>query len=229
MNLTVAFCALLGGIIVWAFLVRRLQTRTWEVQGVQDGPNATADTAPARLGLWVFLAVVTSLFGLFVSAYYMRMGHGHGAVADHHQDWNAVPEPSILWINTVVLILSSIAMQWTRTDLARGRPDLTRLGLTAGGMLALAFLVGQLFAWNELATSGFMPQGDPAAAFFYVLTAVHGIHLLGGLYVLVRAWWRLWRPGVEVIDVRLSVELCTVYWHYLLLVWTGLFLLLLAT
>lgn len=226
MSLSAAFAALLTGVAVWAFLVRRLQTRTWEVQGAASTEDT--ETPPARIGLWIFLGVVTSLFGLFMSAYYMRMGHAHGAM-DHHQDWNAVPEPTVLWVNTVVLVLSSIAMQWTRTDLARGRPDLTRFGLTAGGMLAVAFLVGQLFAWRELASSGFVPRGDPAAAFFYVLTAVHALHLLGGLYVLARAWGRLWHRGAEVIDIRLSVELCTVYWHYLLLVWVALFVLLLAT
>lgn len=228
MRLDVAFIALLAGVVLWAFLVRRLQTRTWEVKGVAMAEIPGAEPSPARTGLWIFLAVITSLFGLFISAYYMRMGHSHGA-ADHHQDWNALIEPSVLWINTAVLVLSSIAMQWTRADLARGRPDLTRMGLTAGGMLALAFLAGQLFAWNEVASSGFLPQGDPAAAFFYMLTAVHGLHLLGGLYVLARTWWRLWRPGTELIDIRLSVELCTVYWHYLLIVWIALFILLLAT
>lgn len=228
MSLSVAFSALLAGVIIWALLVRKLQTRTWEVQGAL-GESSDRETPPARIGLWIFLAVITSLFGLFFSAYFMRMDHGHGTGPDHHQDWSAVPEPSILWVNTVVLVLSSIAMQWTRSDLARGQPELIRFGLAAGGALAIAFLCGQVAAWNELSSSGFVPRGDPAAAFFYMLTAVHGLHLLGGLYVLGRAWRRLWRPGAEIIDIRLSVELCTVYWHYLLLVWIALFVLLLAT
>jgi cytochrome c oxidase subunit III len=230
MNLSVAFAALLTGVVIWALLVRRLQVRTWEVQGAPAERTAgTEETPPAKVCLWIFLAVVTSLFGLFASAYYMRMAHGHGGGVDHHQDWSTVPEPRVLWINTALLILSSIALQWSRSDIALGRADLTRVGLAAGGALAIAFLAGQAFAWNELASSGFVPRGDPAAAFFYVLTAVHGLHLLGGLYVLGRATWRLWRPGTELIDIRLSVELCTVYWHYLLLVWIALFTLLLAT
>ena len=75
---------------------------------------------------------------------------------------------------------------------------------------------------------GYYAAGNPANAFFYLLTGVHGLHLLGGLVVWVRTAARMAR-GAELDDVRLSVELCTVYWHYLLLVWLVLFGLLLLT
>jgi cytochrome c oxidase subunit 3 len=76
--------------------------------------------------------------------------------------------------------------------------------------------------------SGYL-LGNPAVAFFYLLTAVHGLHLLGGLFVWGKTVIRMARPRVELVDLRLSVELCTVYWHYLLLVWLVLFGLLLST
>lgn len=226
MSLTVAYGALLSGVVLWLVLVRKLSARSWEGQVVADDAHHGMNFAPARVGLWAFLAVITSLFGLFISAYYMRMGgHGHGDV----HDWHPLVEPPVLWLNTAMLILGSVAMQWTRAQIAQGNLPRARSGLLTGGLLTLAFLAGQFAAWREIRLSGFFTPNNPAIAFFYLLTAVHGLHLLGGLYVWARTLIRMRRKDIEAIDVRLSVELCTVYWHYLLLVWLVLFALLLST
>lgn len=226
MSLPIAYAALLTGVIVWLVLVRKLSAKSWET------PNAagtSVDEAPkyssARVGLWVFLAVITSLFGLFVSAYYMRMG-GHGVEIN---DWRAVSDPPVLWLNTILLILGSVAMQSSRAALARGDAQRTMSALLIGGLLTCAFLAGQLYAWTQITTTEFFSPANPAVAFFYLLTAVHGLHLLGGLYVWGRTLRRMRRKDVELIDVGTSIELCSVYWHYLLLVWLGLFAVLLST
>jgi len=152
----------------------------------------------------------------------MRMEHAHG-------DWQPLSMPRVLWLNTAVLILSSALMQWARVAVRRGQLERTRIALIAAGVLTWAFLGGQLVAWHQLQASGYFVATGPASAFFYLLTAVHGLHLLGGLIVWGRTVVRMGRPGVEVIDLRLSVELCTVYWHYLLLVWLVLFAVMLST
>jgi cytochrome c oxidase subunit 3 len=225
-SLPVAIAALLAGIVVWALLVRKLTVKPWEMQTAgESGAIDGTGIAPKRVGLWIFLAVVTSLFGLFLSAYYMRMGQ-HGIAA---ADWTAIRDPSILWLNTAALILSSVAMQSARAAVARGEAERTRMRLIAGGLLTLGFLIGQFLAWRELRESPAFTPLNPAVAFFYLLTAVHGLHLLGGLYVWGRTLARALRKDAELIDVRLSVELCTVYWHYLLLVWLGVFAVLLST
>lgn len=223
MSISVAFIAVIVGLVVWGLLVRRLTSRPWEVQGApaDTGHVDTTGVPPAKIGLWVLLAVVSSLFGLFISAYYMRMGHAHG-------DWSPVPLPRVLWLNTAALILSSAGMQTARGAVRRAQTHRVRIGLIAGGLFAVAFLAGQLLAWRELTASGYFP-GTPAAAFFYLLTAVHGLHLLGGLVVWGKTVVRLVPAGVEAIAVRSSVELCTVYWHYLLIVWLVLFAVLLST
>jgi cytochrome c oxidase subunit III len=227
-SLTVAYIALGCGILVWVLLVRKLSAKPWETQPA----SAAASTAeqpqapPARIGLWVFLAIVTSLFGLFLSAYYMRMGaHGHGGTVD----WVALEEPKVLWLNTAVLILSSVAMQSARAAATRGQFDRTWTGMLIGGLLTLAFLGGQFFAWSEIRDSDFFSPRNPALAFFYMLTAVHGLHLLGGLYVWGRTLARMRHKDTELIDVSLSVQLCAVYWHFLLFVWLALFVVMLST
>jgi cytochrome c oxidase subunit III len=228
-SISVAFVALLAGVVVWAVLARRLIAKPWETPGTTEplpGDNAAGHGATgvpsARIGLWILLAVITSLFVLFISAYWMRMEHGHG-------DWNPIPIPRVLWLNTAALILSSASMQLARAAARGARPQRVKVGLIAGGLLALAFLAGQLLAWHQLNASGYFVAGNPATAFFYLLTGVHGLHLLGGLVVWARTVARMTRSDVELIDVRLSVELCTVYWHYLLLVWLVLFAVLLST
>jgi cytochrome c oxidase subunit 3 len=230
MSLTVAYMALATGIIVWAVLVTKFRAKPWERQAAA-APQAGAgieNIAPKRIGLWLFLAIITSLFCLFVSAYYMRMGShaGHGMEAGN---WTAIRDPSVLWFNTVLLIFSSIAMQLARVAVTRGQAEQTRACLFAAGLLTLGFLIGQWFAWRELRYSELFSPSNPAVAFFYVLTAAHALHLLGGLVVWARTLARSLRKDIELIDVRLSVELTSVYWHYLLLVWLGLFAVLLST
>lgn len=230
MSLTVAYAALATGIIVWLILVRKLSSKPWEAQ-LASAEAFEGDLGPRwpakRVGLWIFLAVITSLFGLFISAYYMRLSGHHGS--GPAQDWAVLSEPPVLWLNTALLILASVAMQAARKAVGTGNADRGRNSLMVGGLLTLAFLGGQFYAWTQVRESEFFSPANPAVAFFYLLTAVHGLHLLGGLYVWGRTLARMRREDVEIIDVRLSVELCSVYWHFLLLVWLGLFAVMLST
>ncbi len=207
-------------VIVWWLLKQSINVQPWVAQSSIEDVHGGAWSRPtAKIGLWVFLAVVTSLFALFVSAYAMRMKVG---------DWSPLPKPGLLWLNTGVLILTSVVMQWSRAAASRGQIDGVRTGLLAGGVLTFAFLAGQLVVWQQLNASGYFLAANPANSFFYLLTALHGLHLLGGLVAWGRTTAKVLR-GAEVREVRLGVELCTVYWHYLLLVWLVLFALLLST
>ena len=145
-----------------------------------------------------------------------------------YADWQALPVPALLWLNTAILILSSIALQWARVAAGRERVDGVRRGLLAGGALAIAFLVGQILVWRQLGSLGYFVDSNPSNSFFYLITGLHGVHLLGGLIAWFRASVRLWR-GAEVAKIRMSVELCAVYWHFLLVVWLVMFGLLLVT
>ena len=171
--------------------------------------ESTSSLPPAKIGLGVFLAVVGSLFALFISAYSMRM---------NMVDWRTLPVPRLLWFNTAVLLLSSVALQWAHMAARRNDIDGVIVGLCAGGASAVTFLIGQLLAWRELSVAGYFLASNPANSFFYLITAVHGLHLMGGLVALGRTIAKVWH-GVAVIQVRLSVELCAIYWHFLLLVW----------
>jgi cytochrome c oxidase subunit 3 len=167
----------------------------------------------ATLGLRVFLAVVTVLFVLLIMAYSSRMAF---------EDWRPAPQLSLLWMNTAMLVLSSIAMQWAKMAVRRGEVDGVMTGLAAGGVFAVAFLAGQVVAWRQLSMLVAFDITNPAIGFFYMITALHGLHLLGGLVAWSWTAANVWR-GVDLALMRLSVELCTFYWHFLLLVWLVLF------
>ena len=183
-------------------------------------PGTESGTMPAaKIGLGVFLAVVGSLFALFISAYFMRMGLSDwradaGAAAALAQHRRAGPEQRRAAMRAG---RGAQAASWTRC----------RLGLVAGGLTALAFLVGQLMAWRELTADGYFLAANPANSFFYLITGMHGLHIVGGL---VGAWPRPSSgPGRAMARsdrLRLSVELCAIYWHFLLFVWLALFVLL---
>ena len=171
-----------------------------------------------KVGLRVFLVVVTVVFTLITIAYADRMLFAN---------WLPMQEPWVLWLNTAFLIASSVAMQWAHNGTRQNNLNGVRDGLIWGGVLTFAFLTGQLYVWQQLVDLGYYANTNTANAFFYLLTAAHGLHMAGGLV----AWWRSFarmRRGASVSDLRLSVELCTTYWHYLLLIWLVLFALFLV-
>jgi len=207
----ILFMAGIAAIAGWWLSQQRLASKPWLEEGVLvdfRGDNASS-LPPAKIGLGVFLAVVGSLFALFISAYSMRMSM---------VDWRALPVPKLLWFNTGVLITSSIALQWAYMAARRNDMDRVIIGLLAGAASAVIFLVGQLLAWQQLKVAGYFVASNPANSFFYLITAVHGLHLMGGLVALGITTAKVWR-GAKMIQVRLSVELCAIYWHFLLLVW----------
>jgi cytochrome c oxidase subunit 3 len=210
-SVIILFMAGIAAIAGWWLSQQRLAAKPWLEEGViadwrEESPSSLP---PAKIGLGVFLAVVGSLFALFISAYSMRMTM---------VDWRTLPVPKLLWFNTGVLVASSVALQWAYMAARRNDVDGVIIGLLVGGMSAVIFLVGQLLAWQQLNVAGYFVASNPANSFFYLITAAHGLHLMGGLVALGRTTAKVWRGG-EVARMRLSVELCAIYWHFLLLVW----------
>ena len=203
-------------------IFRELGRKPWltDPAGADGLLDQGAFPAPAgKVGLRVFLVVVAVVFTLLVIAYADRTTH---------TNWRPMPEPWVLWLNTALLIAGSVAMQWARNATRRDDMDGVRLGLMLGGALTGAFLIGQLFVWRQLVDLGYYADTNSANAFFYLLTALHGLHLLGGLVAWGRSVSRMRHAG-SVAELRLGVELCTVYWHFLLLIWLILFGLLLRS
>lgn len=218
MIFTLLFVAALAASIGWWLSRQGLAAKPWlETGPAGHVPDTGASTLPtAKIGLGVFLAVAGSLLVLLVSAYTMRMDM---------EDWRPLPWPRLLWANTGVLVLSSVALHRARAAAHRDELDGVRSWLLAGGLAAVAFLLGQILAWKQLVAAGYRLTTNPADSFFYLITAVHGLHVLGGLVALGKTGAKL-RRGAGTEALRLGVELCATYWHFLLAVWVVLFALL---
>jgi cytochrome c oxidase subunit III len=226
MTISLIFLAVMMAIFGGWLFSHSLNVRPWEsTQMAETGTHGHPRHLPPavtaeRVGLAVFLAVVTSLFALSISAYLMRMDMGH--------DWRSLPVPGLLWANSVCLLLGSVALQWAWSSARRGQRESLRTGLWLGGGFTIAFVFGQVLAWQQLEAAGYTLPANPANAFFFLMTGLHALHLVGGLVAWARTLSKV-LGGADIQKVRASVELCALYWHFLLVVWAILFILLLMT
>ena len=200
----------------------RIKAKSWvPVEGLVDGWQGRFSLSEPneKFGLRIFLTVATTLFLLLIVSYNVRMGLA---------DWRPLPDPGLLWVNTAVLILSSLGLQYAKIGADRSDLKALRYGLLSGGIFAWAFIAGQAIVWSQLRTMGYFLDTNPANSFFYLITGLHGLHLLGGLVAWLKTGTKVLR-NCDVTQVRLSVELLTIYWHFLLVVWLVLFVMMLST
>jgi cytochrome c oxidase subunit 3 len=169
------------------------------------------------MGLMALLATVGMLFAAFTAALLVRRTGS---------DWIQVRLPGIVAWNTVVLVLSSGALEWARRRLRAGHRDGAESWLTGAGALGLLFLSGQVVAWQRLVADGILLPTNPHAAFFYVLSGLHAAHLLGGLGAMAWALARI-RRGAFTARHHQGFTHAAIYWHFVGAVWLYLLALLL--
>lgn len=174
--------------------------------------------SPQKVGLFVFLSTAGCVFSLLIAAYFMRQGS---------PDWQLPEMPSILWLNYFLLVVSSCSIQAAYYSALKNHDIQLKNWLLVTGASSLLFLMGQLVAANELQNLGVYTYGNPAASFFYLFTTLHALHLVGGLVALFRTIRKSYRQALGNL-IAPSVELCAIYWHFLLFIWTLLFMLLLG-
>ena len=177
--------------------------------------GGTINLSKGKLGLRFIMFVSTIFFCLFIVTYSDRMVY---------PDWQRMPEPWLLWFNTAVLFFSSMVFVNTQIASKNNQFHIVKKRLLLIGFLAFAFLIGQLLVWQQLIANGVYVSTNPSNAYFYVFTALHGLHLLGGLvywYLTIKKVWI--SSDIVVAKVKHTVDLCAIYWHFLLAVWIVLF------
>lgn len=165
--------------------------------------------APASAGVWLLIAVITVLFFLFTVAYRIRMSLN---------DWQPMSEPWQLGVSTVLLVLGCVALHLCcrKAALLPSLPACRPLLQLAVG-LTLGFVLAQLWVWQQLLAMNIRVGHNPANSFFYLLTGLHGVHVLGGLVAL---GWVIYHARYRRSDALYSsLRLCARYWHFLLLIW----------
>jgi len=176
----------------------------WGDDGGSDGRGSSRRAS--FTGLFVMLAASTMVFAALTSALVVRRG-----LSD---DWTSMAKPSILWLNTAVLLASSFALEAARRALRSRARSKFNTWWTLGTGLGVLFLAGQWVAWHQLKSAGILIGGNPSNSFFYVLTASHAFHLLGGVAALIYV-------DVQALRLRLGpakrtrVDISAIFWHFL--------------
>ena len=204
-------------------IFKLLSQKPWESsQAVIDNDHdgKTFGISKAKLGVRTIMTVSTVMFSLFIVAYSDRM---------LIHDWRNMPEPWLLWVNTAVLIMNSYFFHNTKIAADQNDSKKIKRGLYTVGFLAYSFLIGQLIVWYQLMNLGYFATSNVANAFFYLFTALHGLHLLGGLYFWGKTTSKFLEGNYKSSNIQHNIELCAIYWHFLLFVWLVLFGLMLFT
>jgi len=205
-------------------IFKLLMQKPWDpaqvkVDNLHEG--ATLDLSIGKLGLRYIMIISTIFFCLFIVTYSDRLVY---------PDWQKMPEPLMLWLNTFILFISSAVFLNAQIAAKKNQFEIVKKRLIVIGFLALAFLIGQLLVWLQFINLGYYVSSNPANAYFYVFTALHGLHLLGGLIYWLIAIKKVWTPNnIVIAKAKHTVELCAIYWHFLLAVWIVLFGLMLFT
>lgn len=179
---------------------------------------------PSQTGVWVAVSAIAMSFAALTSALVVRQGSG--------ADWQRFALPRILYLDTLILVASSYTLELARKRFAArallrsGDGEQART-LRSNGLywlnitltLGLFFVVGQVLAWQRLASQGLFLATSPSSSFFYLLTAMHGLHLLGGVLGLIYVGYRL-RHNAR--NAQTSLGTAAVYWHFVDLLWVYL-------
>ncbi|HKR60718.1 MAG TPA: cytochrome c oxidase subunit 3 [Pyrinomonadaceae bacterium] len=188
-----------------------------------EGPFPRYDSTANRyrIGMWVGLASILMLFTSLTSAYIVR--------AASSNDWRPLPMPRILLLSTALILISSGTLELAKRKLKATLEGPYKTWLLLTTALGLGFLVSQLFAWRQLVGQGVYVASHPHSSFFYLLTATHGVHLIGGLLALVYLIVRTRQP---LSDERFQAKRAAaagavaIYWHFMDILWIYLFVLL---
>jgi cytochrome c oxidase subunit III len=175
----------------------------------KPGPSGRASPKRYYTGIAVAIVSILMFFMALVSAFVVRRGSS--------VDWISFHFPPIVWVNTAILLASSITLEHARRRLVAAESQAFRKWWSVTTFLGVLFLIGQLFAWRELARQGVYLASNPASSFFYIFTGAHAVHVLGGvaalLFVALRNFDR------TTVSPMTAVRVTSYYWHFLDALW----------
>lgn len=176
--------------------------------------KATRSVNPKIFTMWLFIVSIIMLFAAFTSAYLVRKAEGN---------WVEFQLPDLFWISSVVLLLSSASMHFALLAAKKDQFNALRISISITFVLGLLFLVLQYFGWVQLVEMNVYFVGNPSGSFVYVLSGLHGLHLISGLIVLIVALVAAFRMKINAKALT-QIKICSTYWHFLDALWIYLFL-----
>jgi cytochrome c oxidase subunit 3 len=187
-----------------------------EIRIVEEASEPLAMN-PKKFGLWIFIASVIMIFAALTSAYIVRQSDGN---------WRVFELPNSFWITSALILVSSATMHWAYLAAKRDNLETAKLAISITTVLGIGFLVGQFLAWGDLVTANVYFVGNPSGSFVYVLSGLHGLHIVGGVVFLLIVLVATFRYKVHSRNLA-QIEMCATYWHFLDGLWLYLFVFLL--
>lgn len=188
-----------------------------EIRIIEEAKK-TLSMHPKKFALWLFMGSVVMLFAALTSAYIVRQAEGN---------WMLFELPRLFWVNTGVILISSVTIQWAYFSAKRDNLETVKLALSVTTLLGIAFLVGQYLAWGQLVEGNVYFVNDRASAvsgsFVYVISGLHGLHIVSGVIFLVVVLIATFRFKTHSKNLT-QMEMCMTYWHFLGGLWLYLFL-----
>jgi cytochrome c oxidase subunit 3 len=183
-----------------------------EIKIVEEASNQRAMN-PKKFAMWLFIVSASMVFAAFTSAYLVRRAAGN---------WFEFELPSMFYVTTAIILLSSVTMHWAYLSAKRNSLEMTKVAISITTVLGIAFFVGQWFAWGALVRENVYLVGNPSGSFVYVLSGFHMLHIVGGLVFLLIVLVATFK--FKVHSKRMTqMELCATYWHFLDVLWLYLF------
>ena len=178
--------------------------------------NRPLSMHPKKFALWLFMVTVVMIFGALTSAYIVRKADGN---------WLEFELPLILWVTSVIILLSSATIQWAYFAAKKDELNQVKLAMSITFILGSLFVIGQYYAWSELVRMGVFFGGNtsnPSGSFVYVLTGLHALHLISGIIIILIMLVASFRYQVHSKNL-IKMEMCVSYWHFLDFLWIYLF------
>ncbi|MBL7856077.1 MAG: cytochrome c oxidase subunit 3 [Cyclobacteriaceae bacterium] len=171
---------------------------------------------PQKFAMWLFIVSVTMLFMAWTSAYIVKRGE---------PGWSSFELPQEFWTSSVIIVLSSISLIWAQVSAKRDNLEMVKVAVSITTILGLAFLAAQWLAWIKMVEMNYYFTGmgsNTSSSFIYVLTGVHGLHLIGGIVFLLIVLVSTFRYKIHSKNM-VRMEMCATYWHFLGGLWLYLF------
>ena len=182
-----------------------------------EEPKRPLAMNPRKFALWLFMITVVMIFAALTSAYIVRQGEGN---------WMLFKLPFELWVTSGIILLSSATMHWAYLSAKRDELEKVKIAVAITTLLGIAFLVGQVYVWNALVDRNVFFVGNPSGSFLYVLSGLHGLHLVSGVIFLIIVLISTLKYKVHSKNLN-QIQMCATYWHFLDALWIYLFVFLL--
>ncbi|MEL7006321.1 MAG: cytochrome c oxidase subunit 3, partial [Bacteroidota bacterium] len=184
---------------------------------IVEEPKKPLSMNPRKFALWLFMITVVMIFAALTSAYIVRQAEGN---------WLDFALPVEMWISTGVILISSITMHWALIAAKKDNLEQVKVAISTTTVLGVVFLIAQLYVWSALVENNVFFVGNPSGSFLYVLSGLHGLHIVSGIVFLLIVLVATHRYKVHSKNLN-TIQMCTTFWHFLDALWIYLFLFLL--